>query len=176
MKLTYSVSREDYKKLIEYMLKEQARSLRSRIMGFLSTWGLLLLVAFLVVNNPLTLKQKIILTAAAILAAGVNYFTSRTYRWKAGTMFEQMEKKGQIHPSFWQEHSLEPQEKGLMMIYGETEYLLPWQQLKEPELDENFLYIKNMQNSVVEGIPMPVFTDITAQDFIQCCHQLKHSL
>ena len=153
MKLSYKITQDDYKKLIEYTLKEQARTPRARFFFLLSTVGILILVTLLILTNPFTMRQSITLAAAAVLAAAANFYSSRSYHKKAENVFNQMMKKRTIQPSFWDEHSLEPKEDGLLMTYGKTEYLLPWYNLIAPELDADFLYIKNVQGSVVEGVP-----------------------
>lgn len=153
MKLSYKITQDNYKKLIEYTLKEQARTPRARIFFLLSTVGILILVTFLILTNPFTMKQNVTLAGAAVLAAGVNFYAGRSYARKAENYFTQMMKKGTIQPSFWDEHTLEPKEDGLLMTYGTTEYLMPWHNLIAPEMDSDFLYIKNVQGSVVEGVP-----------------------
>ncbi len=167
MKLTYTITNEDYKDIISYSLRERDRTPRARIMLFLKTAGLLLLVFVLILCNPFTMKQKITLIIAAALAAAVNYFTSRAYDWKASGILSQMEKKNQIHPGFWDEHTLEPKEDGLLMTYGTTEYLLPWYNLIQPELDQNFLFIKNCQGSIVEGVPRNILSDEEIQELME---------
>lgn len=153
MKLSYKVTEEDYKKIIEYTLKERANMLYSRIFFLLSTVGILILAGILIYTYPFTMFQNATLFGAALLAAGANYFSRRAYHQKAANLFTQMMKRGTIQANFWNAHSLEPKEDGLLMIYGDTEYLLPWHNLTAPELDEDFLYIKNVQKSVVEGVP-----------------------
>lgn len=159
MKLSYKVTEEDYKKIIEYTLKERAKLPYSRVFFFLSTVGILILAAMLIMTYPFTMMQNVTLFGAALLAAGGNFFSRRAHKQKASNLFIQMMKRGTIQANFWNAHSLEPKEDGLLMIYGDTEYLLPWHNLTAPELDEDFLYIKNVQKSVVEGVPRRAAAD-----------------
>lgn len=153
MKLTYKVTEDDYKKIIEYTLKEQAKTPRSRIFFLLRTVGLLVLAAVLVLCYSFSFKRDLILFGAALLAAGGNFLSCRAYKQKAENLFTQMKKRKTIQPCFWKPHKLEPREDGLLMIYGDTEYVIPWNNLIAPDLDDDFLYIKNIKKSVVEGVP-----------------------
>lgn len=153
MKLSYKVTQDDYKKIIEYTLKEQAKTLRSRIFFFLRTIGILLLAAVLILCYSFSFKRNLILLGAALLAAGANFLSSRAYKQKAENLFTQMMKRKTIQPCFWKAHKLEPREDGLFMVYGDTEYVIPWNNLIAPDLDDDFLYIKNIKKSVVEGVP-----------------------
>lgn len=153
MKLAYKVTEEDYKKIIEYTLKEQAKTPRARIFFLLRTAGILILAAVLIFSYSFSFKRNLILFGAALLAAGANFLSSRAYTQKAANLFTQMMKRKTIQPCFWKAHKLEPKEDGLLMIYGDTEYLIPWNNLIAPDLDDDFLYIKNLKKSVVEGVP-----------------------
>lgn len=174
MKLTYKVTEEDYKKIIEYTLKERAKSPRSRIFFLLSTVGIPVLAAGLIFCYSFSLKRSLILFGAALLAAGANFLSSRAYTQKAANIFTQMMKRKTIQPCFWKPHKLEPREDGLLMIYGDTEYVIPWNNLIAPDLDDDFLYIKNIKKSVVEGIPRCAVSKEHLNEFMELMKEYQN--
>lgn len=175
MKLTYSVSRDDYKNIIAYTLREKAATFRSRLFLFLGTIGQMLLVLGLILFYPITTTQKLVIAALSILAAVRNYFANRAFSFRSSSLLSQMESGGQIHPDFWKEHTLETQEDGLLLIYGENDFLFPWINLASAVLDENYLYIKNHAAVVLEAVPRTALPGTQAEELLEIlkAHQLE---
>lgn len=159
MKLNYSVSRDDYKKIIAHTLKQKAATTKSRILFLLGTIGQMALVLGLILFYPLSTTQKVILGILSLAAAVRNYIAGRAFPLRSKLILSQMESNGQVHPEFWKKHSLKVKEDGIELIYGENEFLFPWENLAPAERDSEFFYLKSCTMAVLEGIPLSAFPE-----------------
>ena len=140
--------------------------MHSRLLLFLGTIGQMLLVLGLILFTPITTTQKIVIAVLSLVAAARNFIAGRAFQLRSSAILSQMESGGQVHPDFWKKHILKLKDEGLLLTYGEIEFLLLWENLASAVLDENYMYIKNHASVVLEGIPRSAFADNQAEKLL----------
>jgi len=153
MNITYKISQKDYPKIIEYTLRQKARTKKSRIKLFIVTGGQMFLVLLLVLFYPLTREQKLLLSGVSILTAVLNLIYSRAFHFKASYLFSGLQSAGQFSPAFWEPHTLKAENDSLILIYGGERCLLPRKELFQIDEDKEFFYLLKDSSAIWEAVP-----------------------
>lgn len=121
MKLSYTVSREEYLSALLYLLRRRGRAPWRRFTAFMLTAGQLLFVLAFCLSEALPRERAVFLLLLSGAVLALNACLYLPTRQRARLLLRRMKRSGQWDPEYEKTHRLSWQEDKLALRYGRTE-------------------------------------------------------
>lgn len=120
MRLSYTVSREEYLSALLYLLRRKNRTPWRRFTAFMLTAGQFLGVLVFSLSGALPREKAAVLVLLSGLVLVLNLCFYLPTPWRARLLFWRMKRDGQWNPEFEKTHQLTWQEDKLLLQYGKV--------------------------------------------------------
>lgn len=156
MKLTYTVTENDYIQLLSQLISKKDRKPFSMLTLFLLTIGQMGIVAWLCATR-VERQNWVYLIVWSLLIAFITVLRRCTVRARAKGTLYRLKSNGQLVEDYWKPHRLEETDDGLRLTFGGTRILCPPGHLGALEENGDLLYIY-ADGTIFDIIPASAFS------------------
>jgi len=140
MKLTYTVTENDYIRLLTQLIRKKDRRPFAMVTLFLLTAGQMILIAWLCVYR-LERERWAFFIVWSVLIAAFTVLRRCTVRARARGTLYRLKANAQLPADYWKPHRLEETEDGLRLTYGDVRMLCPPGHFGGYEEHDELLYL-----------------------------------
>lgn len=142
MKLSYTVTAEEYQQAVAFQIHLKQKTLFSRLRYWVGSWGLLLLAVYFALFRPqYTPLMRILPVAVAALMLAVASGIRFSVQYRAKRTLEKYVKAGVLNEGFLGLHMLSVRKDTILVEYGRTSQKIFCRQVENLYRDEKASYL-----------------------------------